>query len=545
MDKPLIVQSDLTLMLDVHNTLFDEARVAIGRFAELEKAPEHFHLYRISALSLWNAAALGLTSSEIVDSLQNYSRYELPANVAVQIADLYSRYGRLILLPQNDGRLLLTIANPKDKLLLRELASHKQLVKYLMTSDEGFSLKLIDRGTIKQLLIKVGWPVKDLVPLRPGSPFAVTLQETLQLRPYQVASTNNFLGDGKVGYGFGVIVLPCGAGKTVVGIDVMSKVQNETLILAANIAAARQWKREILAKTYVKPEDIGEYSGDFKEIKPITIATYQIMVWRKDKEAEFEHFKLFSSRNWGLIIYDEAHLLPAPVFRITAEIQSVHRLGLTATLVREDGAESDVFSLIGPKRYDVAWRDLEKQGYIATANCIEVKVALTAEEELKYATASPRAKMRIASEGEAKLAIVNKLLSKHEGESILIIGQYLNQLNLVAGNLKAPIITGQTPNGERDRIYDDFREGKIKVLVVSKVANFSIDLPDASVAIQLSGTFGSRQEEAQRLGRIIRPKDRPSYFYSVVSRFTEEELFSANRQKFLAEQGYSYAIYKE
>jgi DNA excision repair protein ERCC-3 len=543
--KPLIIQSDMSLMLDTHASSFEEARAQIAMFAELEKSPEHFHIYRISNLSIWNAAASGVSVDEIMEILNANSRFPVPVNIPVQVSESYKRYGRLLLTTGSGDELLLTTAEKGDWTILKEISAQKSLRKYLGPAENGYTVKALDRGTVKQLLIKLGWPVKDLVPLKAGAPFAVALNDRVRVRDYQREATDVFLGRGKPGSGFGVVVLPCGAGKTVVGIDVMTQVKNETLILAANVAAARQWIREIIDKTDISPDQVGEYSGASKAIKPVTVATYQILVWRKDKESEFEHFRLFTERRWGLIIYDEAHLLPAPVFRITAEIQSIRRLGLTATLVREDHAEEDVFSLIGPKRYDMPWRDLEKKGWIASAYCIEVKVDFNEEERIKYAVAERRQKIRLAAENRRKQAVAAAIIRKHEGESILVMGQYLEQLKELSAFLKAPLITGKMPHNEREIIYEKFRNGEVKLLVVSKVANFSIDLPDASVAVQISGTFGSRQEEAQRLGRILRPKECSCYFYSLVSRFTEEELFSANRQKFLAEQGYTYQIEDE
>jgi DNA excision repair protein ERCC-3 len=415
-------------------------------------------------------------------------------------------------------------------------------------TEEGFLIRLIDRGTIKQELIKLGYPVKDEAPLVPGDFLAIKLKERtlsehpFKVRDYQKESALAFNGDARPGSGFGTIVLPCGAGKTIVGMAVMEMLKTNTLILTTNVAAVHQWIDELIDKSSLTAEEIGEYTGDRKEIKPVTVATYQILTWRPAKDELYPHFKIFRERNWGLIIYDEVHLLPAPVFRVTAEIQAVRRLGLTATLVREDGHEEDVFSLVGPKRYDIPWKELESKGWIAEANCYELRVELPDDLKIPYATSDKRQKYRIASENPLKLNIAKEIIQNHPEDSILVIGQYIDQLKVIAGELKVPIITGSTPNPERERIYGDFKAGKIKVIVVSKVANFAIDLPDASVAIQVSGTFGSRQEEAQRLGRILRPKDKNSYFYSIVSRNTNEEEFAANRQKFLTEQGYKYHI---
>ncbi|MBI9101417.1 MAG: DEAD/DEAH box helicase [Spirochaetales bacterium] len=543
---PLIVQSDHSLMMDVHDPGFEVARGEISPFAELEKSPEHMHTYRISPLSLWNAASAGLTPSHITETLDKWSRFPVPENVKYQITDTISRFGKLVLHPgPEEGQLYLEIT---EEYIRKELPGHKSLQKYLVPYENGFLIEFLHRGTIKQALIKLGYPVKDEVPLRPGDPLDVKLIETTKsgkpfnIRDYQKDASNSFLGDGKPGSGFGALVLPCGAGKTIIGIDVMVKLGMKTLILATNVAAARQWMREIIDKTSLTEDEVGEYSGRSKEIKPVTVATYQVITWRPDKNHPFPHFPIFHKENWGLIIYDEVHLLPAPVFRVTAEIQAIRRLGLTATLIREDGREDEVFCLVGPKRYDVPWKDLEARGWIAEANCKEIRVPLPEDLMMKYATATPRTGYRIACENPVKIEVAKYLLKHHRGEPTLVIGQYLTQLKELSDALNAPIITGKTPNSKREELFGAFRNGEIKVLVVSKVANFSIDLPDASIAIQVSGTFGSRQEEAQRLGRILRPKERSSYFYSLVSSFTSEETFGANRQKFLTEQGYKYTI---
>jgi len=545
--KPLIVQSDLSLLLDVHAESFEEARAAIGAFASLEKSPEHLHTYRISALSLWNAASAGLGPAEVEATLERYGRYELPRDVRFIVRDTMARFGRLTLRerPDDPGGLLLSCA---DGDALRELSSSKRLEKWLSPAPGGFSIRLVDRGTVKRELTRLGWPVKDEAPLVPGDPLALSLLPERRsgggfgLRPYQSDALSAFLGGGLPGSGYGVVVLPCGAGKTIVGMAAMAAIGRKTLIVTTNVAAVHQWMDELEDKTDLPPDAIGEYTGAAKVVKPVTVATYQILTWRPDKESDFPHFELFRREKWGLIVYDEVHLLPAPVFRVVAEIQAVRRLGLTATLVREDGREEDVFSLIGPKRYDVPWKDLERKGFIAEAYCREIRIPLPEREQLRYSVAEPREKHRLSAENGAKYEAVRELVANHSGEEILVIGQFLDQLGRIAKELDAPIITGRTPNPERERIYDDFRAGLVKVIVVSKVANFAIDLPDASVAIQVSGSFGSRQEEAQRLGRILRPKARNSFFYSLVSRYTVEEEFAANRRKFLIEQGYRYAI---
>lgn len=549
MQKPLIVQGDKSILLDVHADESKEARYALIPFAELEKSPEHLHTYRLTNLSLWNAASAGLKSENIIALLKKYSRFAFPESVAVWITETMNRYGVIRLVSADDENYLrLTTAREK---IFRELLATKALAKYLTLESESkksFLLPVLYRGTVKQLLLKQNLPVKDEVPLIEGEPLAISLREKtlagadFSARDYQVTACETFVGEKQVGTGFGTIVLPCGAGKTVVGLLVMAELKTNTLILAPNISAVYQWRREILDKTNLTGEQIGIYASERKEIREVTIATYQILTWRKSDTEEFPHFEIFKKRRWGLIVYDEVHLLPAPIFRITAELQIIRRLGLTATLVREDGLETDVFSLVGPKRYDVPWKELEEKGWIAHAYCIEVRVALPVESEIKYAIAGVRQKYRIASENDEKLSCVLDILKKHQNDSILIIGQYIAQLEYIAQKVAAPILTGKTSTLERERLYEDFREGKERVLVVSKVANFAIDLPDASVAIQVSGSFGSRQEEAQRLGRILRPKEKDSYFYTIVTKETVEEEFAEKRQKFLAEQGYEYSI---
>lgn len=544
--KPLIVQGDNTILLDVHHEAFEIARADINPFCELEKSPEHIHTYRISPLSLWNGASAGIEGEEIISTLEKHSRYPIPENVTFRIMDLISRFGKLKLEQTGDSEVL--FLKVEDKLIHAELANNKRLDKFLRPQGDGFLLRLYNRGTIKLELIKLGYPIEDLAPLKEGDPLEVALRDIaadgrqFSVRDYQVDAAETFVGNNRPGTGFGTIVLPCGSGKTIVGIKIIDLLKTNTLILTTNVAAVHQWIDELTDKTNLTTEEIGEYTGDRKEIKPITIGTYQILVWRKDKQSEYKHFQLFKERNWGLIIYDEVHLLPAPVFRVTAELQTVRRVGLTATLVREDGAEENVFSLVGPKRFEIPWKQLEAKGWIAEASCHEIRIDLSDKHKIEYAVADSRKKFRIASENPIKMEIAAELISNHREDSILVIGQYIKQLQDMSIALKAPIITGKTPNQERERIFEDFRQGKIKVLVVSKVANFAINLPDASVAIQISGTFGSRQEEAQRLGRILRPKEKNSYFYSIISRYTNEEEYAANRQQFLTEQGYKYHI---
>jgi DNA excision repair protein ERCC-3 len=540
---PLIVQSDGSLLLDVHADFFNEARLSIARFAELEKSPEHMHTYRISALSLWNAASTGVTSDSILESLERWSRYAVPDNVRENIVQMISRFGVVRMVTEDENSLLLIVDDPAIRV---ELQNHKDFAKLAEPCAPGFRIKLVDRGAVKLELIKIGYPVKDEAPFITGDPLTFNLLDnsglSFQIRDYQIEAANAFYGNEVPGFGHGTVVMPCGSGKTVVGMAIMALYQTNTLILSTNVAAVHQWIAELLDKTDLDRALIGEYTGDAKEIKPVTVATYQILTWRPSKEDRFPHFGIFRQRNWGLIIYDEVHLLPAPVFRVTAEIQAIRRLGLTATLVREDGREEDVFTLVGPKRYDVPWKELEAKGWIAEAYCHEIRIDLPNDLKIPYATASKRRKYRIAAENYLKNEIAVQLIENHREDSIIVIGQYINQLNLLARQLRVPLITGATPNPERERIYADFRNGAVRVMVVSKVANFAIDLPEASVAIQVSGTFGSRQEEAQRLGRILRPKERNSFFYTIVSRYTSEEVFAANRQKFLAEQGYKYHI---
>lgn len=545
-EKALIVQSDGSLLLDVHSPGFEETRDRISPFAELEKSPEHIHTYRITPLSLWNAASAGMNAEEITGALTACSRYGVPDNVLYNVTETLSRYGKLTLRGTDDPETL--ALETDDDAVRAEISANRRLSKFVTPSGGGFLVRLYDRGTIKQELMKIGYPVRDEAPLADGETLEFSLRTVTARgvpfapRDYQAEAARTFVGANRPGTGFGTVVLPCGAGKTVVGMTVISMLKTNTLILTTNVAAVHQWIDELLDKSDIDPELVGEYTGDRKIVKPITVGTYQILVWRPDKESAFPHFGIFSERRWGLIIYDEVHLLPAPVFRVTAELQALRRLGLTATLVREDGREEDVFSLVGPKRYDVPWKELEAKGWIAEAVCREIRVDLPEELRIPYAIEDRRGKYRIAAENPLKRKIVRELLENHRDDAVLVIGQYLDQLHEIAKETGAPIITGKTPNAERERIYGAFRRGEMRVIVVSKVANFAIDLPDASVAIQVSGTFGSRQEEAQRLGRILRPKRKNSYFYSIVSRATAEEEFSANRQKFLTEQGYKYRI---
>lgn len=552
--NPLIVQGDKTILLEVDNPRYEDARDAIIRFAELIKSPEHVHTYKITNLSLWNAAAAGMDAAQIISVLDSFSRYEVPRNVITDIWDYISRYGRLKLEKQNGDVVLWS----DDEILMQEVMRNKKVQPYLTEEQldaRTVVVKLGARGHIKKALTDIGFPADDLVGYVEGEFFPFQLLDTTRaglpfsLREYQAEAVDSFYAGGSAAGGSGVVVLPCGAGKTVVGMGVMAKLETNTLIVTTSTVASRQWRTELLDKTNLEDDEIGEYGAEKKEIKPVTIATYQILTYRPRKsEAEdyFPHFFLFDERNWGLIIYDEVHLLPAPVFRITAELQAKRRLGLTATLVREDGREKDVFSLIGPKKYDALWKELEQQGWIAEAVCNEIRLQMDDEYRLQYALAPDRSKYRIAAENPRKYELTRQIVESHRkrGDRILVIGTYLEQLERVAKMLNAKLLTGKTPTRERMKLYDEFRKGAVDVMAVSKVANFAIDLPDANVAVQISGTFGSRQEEAQRLGRILRPKSNgsPAFFYTLVTKDTKDQDFGAKRQLFLTEQGYRYVI---
>ena len=536
-EGPLIVQSDKTLLLDIDHPLSTECRRAIAPFAELERSPEHIHTYRLTNLGFWNARAAGHDAELVIDTLIKYSRYAVPHSLLVDVAETMSRYGRLRLEADPvHGLILITT----DVGVLEEVIRAKKIAPLLgvRIDPETIVVHPSQRGAIKQSLLRLGWPAEDFAGYVDGQAHEISLkQNDWKIRPYQELAAEGFWHGGS-----GVVVLPCGAGKTIVGAAAMAHAKATTLILVTNTVAARQWRDELLRRTTLNEDEIGEYSGAKKEIRPVTIATYQVMT--KKKNGVYSHLDLFDTHDWGLIIYDEVHLLPAPIFRFTADIQSRRRLGLTATLVREDGMEGEVFSLIGPKRFDVPWKEIEAQGYIAPAECIEVRVNLTEAERLSYATAEPEERYRYCATTRTKRNVVEKLVDLHAGEQILVIGQYIDQLDDLSETLGVPVIKGETPIKERERLFAAFRTGEITCLVVSKVANFSIDLPEATIAIQVSGAFGSRQEEAQRLGRIVRPKadGRGAKFYSVVSRDTIDQDFAQNRQRFLAEQGYSYRI---
>jgi DNA excision repair protein ERCC-3 len=545
--KPLIIQSDRTLMLEVGQPGYAECRDFLALFAELEKSPEYIHTYRVTPLSLWNAAALGVPFDDIVKGLENFSRHGIPSNVIADMREWYETYGKLVLQKSTQDCLELEV---KDLRILERIRSNKSLEHFWVDNSglPGLFIQQARRGDLKHALIKAGYPVRDLCGYQEGERFDLTLRSidldgnSFALRDYQKEAVDLFYCAGQKTGGSGVIVLPCGSGKTIIGLGTMAQISSHTLIIATNNVSVAQWRDELLSKTNIKDSDIGEFTGRIKEIKPVTITTYQMLTYRRTKNEPLHNLNIFTEHNWGLIIYDEVHMLPAPVFRATTEIQAKRRLGLTATLVREDGKEDDVFALIGPKRYDVPWKTLESRGYIARAFCTEYRIPLSSEEDLKYAHADKRAKFRIAAENKRKKELVRELLDNHTGESILIIGQFISQVEKLATELGLPIITGKTRDDERERLYDEFRQGRIRILVVSKVANFAVDLPDASVMIQVSGTFGSRQEEAQRLGRILRPKERTSHFYTLVSKGTVEQTFGTNRQLFLVEQGYRYQI---
>lgn len=536
-DGPLIVQSDKTLLLEVDHPAADDCRRAIAPFAELERAPEHVHTYRLTPLGLWNARAAGHDAEQVVDVLLAHSRYPVPHALLVDVAETMARYGRLQLVNHPTHGLVL---HALDRAVLEEVLRSKRTAGMLgaRLDEDDVVVHASERGRLKQALLKLGWPVEDLAGYVDGEAHPIALDtDDWHLRPYQEQAVESFFHGGS-----GVVVLPCGAGKTLVGAGAMARSSTTTLILVTNTVSARQWKDELLRRTTLTEDEIGEYSGSRKEVRPVTIATYQVLTTKR--KGVYPHLELLDARDWGLIVYDEVHLLPAPVFRMTADLQARRRLGLTATLVREDGREDEVFSLIGPKRFDAPWKDIEAQGYIAPADCVEVRLTLPERERLLYATAEPEDKYRLAATAPGKNRIVETIVGNHPGDQVLVIGQYIDQLELLADHLDAPLITGQTPVRERQRLFDAFRAGEVTRLVVSKVANFSVDLPEAAVAIQVSGSFGSRQEEAQRLGRIMRPKadGRTAHFYAVVARDTVDQEFAAHRQRFLAEQGYAYRI---
>lgn len=550
-NKPAVVQSDGTILLEVQNPGFEKARDSLMRFSDLVKSPEYIHTYKLSSLSLWNARSCGLSAEDVIDGLHAFSRYPVPQNIEFHIKDTMAKYG-ILKLVKRKGRLVLMSTDPY---VSKEIASSDKTSHLIVKSpaESEFFVDETKRGALKEALIKMGYPCEDQAGYEKGDPMHFNLRSVTRkgspfsLRPYQRAARDSFWAAGSAQGGSGVVVLPCGAGKTIIGIGVMERASTKTLILTTNIVAVRQWIEEILDKTDLAPEMVKEYTGDKKAIGPVTVSTYQMLTYKsKNSEAPYPHFSLFNQNNWGLIIYDEVHLLPAPVFRITSGLQSKRRLGLTATLVREDGHEEEVFTLIGPKKFDKPWKELEEQNWIAEADCHEIRVDLSPGERLNYATSPEREKYRVAATNPAKFRVIEKLLKRHAGDRILIIGQYLDQLRFIADRLKTPLLYGKTPNSEREDLYFRFKGGDLKVLVVSKVANFSVDLPDANVAIQVSGTFGSRQEEAQRLGRILRPKisGGMATFYSLITKNSKDQTFSRKRQLFLTEQGYKYTIWE-
>jgi DNA excision repair protein ERCC-3 len=547
-NRPLVVQHDCTVLLEAHHPDFEQVRALLMRFADLVKSPDNLHTYRITPLSLWNAASSCISLEEMISLLERQSKFGLPASVRSYMRKYVKRYGLLRLMKMGNELQLVS----EDTIVLKELAGYPTLRTHFreLRGDRAIAISPASRGALKQELIKLGFPIHDAAGYHQGEYLQVAMREhckgdkPFELRDYQKDAVDAFYRTGSQDGGSGVVVLPCGAGKTIVGIAAMARLHCATLILTTNVTSVRQWKREVLEKTELTEDQVGEYNGTCKEVRPVTIATYQILTHRKSKEAEFSHVRLFNERDWGLIIYDEVHLLPAPVFRVTADIQATRRLGLTATLVREDGRAEDVFSLVGPKRYEMAWKELEGKGWIATVECKEIRVPLSDDLREVYSVAEPKHQFRISGENITKLAVIDHLLALHPNEPTLIIGQYLDQLQLISKHTGAPLISGEMGHDEREILYASFKAGTVSLLIVSKVANFAVDLPDATLAIQVSGSFGSRQEEAQRLGRILRPKEgsNRARFYSIISRDTKEQDFALKRQLFLVEQGYHYGI---
>lgn len=544
--KPLIIQGDHSLLLEVENQEYASCRDFLVIFAELVKSPDYMHTYRTTPLSLWNAAALNCSLDEIISGIEKYSKYTVPKNVLDDIKNWYNQYGKLILEKHNEDLLILTSS---DQFIFDKIINDKSLQTFWQTKQEySVLINKSDRGNIKHSLIKIGYPVKDLCGYSTGERLDIDLRKVdisgneFALRDYQTEAIEAFYHGGKNTGGSGIIVLPCGAGKTIIGLGVITAISNHTLIITTNNISVKQWINELLQKTNITEKYVGQYTGNIKEIKPITVTTYQMLTHRKSVNEEMKNLQVFTKRNWGLIVYDEVHTLPAPIFSATTSIQAKRRIGMTATLVREDGKEDDVFALIGPKRYDVPWKVLENRGYIATAFCTEFRVKLNTKLEKEYAYAEPRNQFRIAAENPGKISLIQELLTKHRSDQILIIGQYISQLEYISKLLKIPLITGKTNNDKREEIYEKFKTNEISCLIVSKVANFAVDLPDANILIQISGSYGSRQEEAQRLGRILRPKKKNSYFYTIVTHNTTEQLFGSKRQLFLLEQGYKYEI---
>lgn len=550
-DNPLVVQSDHTLLLETLNPRYAEARDALLAFAELVKSPEYVHTWRITPLSLWNAAASGQTAASVTETLQKYAKFPVPPSIPLSIADKMSRYGQLRLV--RDGPWLrLESDDPAALAEIRRLKEAEDL--FSETADKSaIRVSAVRRGEIKQVLTSLGHPVQDLAGYEDGDPLTMRMRsegsggEPLSLRDYQVDAIDAFLSG--ISGGSGVVVLPCGAGKTLVGIGAMVRLGMRTLVLCTGTTSLRQWRREILQRTTLGEADVGEYTAERKEIASVTLTTYQMLSWREKRGALPRHFARFRDANWGLVVYDEVHLLPAPIFRETAFLQARRKLGLTATLVREDGLEGDVFALVGPKRYDLPWKTLEAQGWIASARCVEVRVALSASDRERYAALSTSERYRLAATNARKGPVVEQLIARHPDAQVLVLGTYLEQLTFVARRLSVPMVSGSTPDAVREKHFAAFRSGTLRVLALSKVGNLAIDLPGASVAIEISGTFGSRQEEAQRLGRVLRPKglaggttDNQATFYTLVTPETREQEYAERRQLFLTEQGYPYHV---
>ncbi len=565
LNNPVIVQADGKVLVEANHKKYEQAREFLTQFAELESSPNALHTYQITNISLWNAASANLSSVEIVLGLNKISKYPIPKEVEELITDTIDRYGLVKLLPNPDNPQEIKVAFESayiQRLFTSEPLVQDLLIKRGRRKDMTYSISIANRGIFKQQCLLADWPVEDLAGFKPGTALSISLRDRIkntdivfEPRSYQWEAAKRWYQDGKSTGGCGVVVLACGGGKTIVGITAMSLVQRKTLILATNQASVNQWIQEIISKTNLTSRDVGSYTSDSRDLRPVTVSTYQMVSHKKSKDDGFENLDIFDKEDWGLIIYDEVHLLPAPVFGATANLQAMRRLGLTATLVREDGKENDVFTLVGPKRYELPWQDLQKLGFIASISCVEIHVEMSKELRRTYREAKEKDKSMLASNNPAKLDAVRYLLKKHRQDNVLIIGTYLEQLDIMSAELQLPVITGKTPNHLREKLFAQFRSGKIKTLIVSKVANFSIDLPDANVAIQLSGTFGSRQEEAQRLGRILRPKnlkrkgknnnvniENKAYFYTLVTKDSKEQTFALNRQKFLAGQGYRYQL---
>jgi DNA excision repair protein ERCC-3 len=541
-ESAAIVQGDRSVLVEVDHPGYERARDVLVRCAEIEKSPEHVHTYRLSDLALWNAAAAGVTAEEILAGLRSVSRFALPGHVEHEIRERVGRHGTVVLadVPEDPTRLRLSVT---EALLFERLQRDKTTAPFLdlfLGNDRSFLLRREYRGVVKQAIMKLGWPVLDTAGLTPGAPLSIEeRRDVFTPYPYQVRAVQAFVDSG----GHGVVVLPCGAGKTVIGLMAAARLGVRTLVITSSREACAQWRRELVSKSTLTKDQVALYDVTSKSVAPVTITTYS-MLGRKGGSGptSHTHFDRLAEEPWGLLIYDEVHLLPAPVFRLAAELQSRRRLGLTATLIREDGRAPDVFALIGPKRYDVPWRELEASGHVAAATCFETRLPLPNELHTAYATASAREQPRIAGENPLKLRLLGRIAERHSGDRVLVMGSYLDPLAAAGRLLDAPVITGETPHRDREKHYEAFRRGAIRRLVLSRVGNFAIDLPDANVLVQLSGTMGSRQEEAQRLGRVLRPKPGGASFYTLVTRDTIEQEHALHRQLFLTEQGYRYYI---